>query len=226
MVRTLAAPRAQVASAGARVPLRCRRGYANPLAALHQHVSRADRSPVPRQHPINLLASAVPRLGTSRSRRAWPRRMPYPGRPTRGDAPISQPIPHPRHGTEGPAPRHEPARPGHGPVGIPYPGRPTRGDVHPQSGRFQPGPRHWTEPGRPGWPHYRADRPGFYPGFHQGGGRRWVWDRRRWIERGRRWPWLYRQGWVGAPPDETIRWAQACLARLLGPGVPQDGTPR
>jgi Putative peptidoglycan binding domain len=142
-----------------------------------------------------------------------------PSRPITGSAP----APHRPPDIGGPAPRHEPERPGHGPAGVPYPGRPTRGDAHPQSGRFQPRPLHWTEPGRPGWPHYRADRPGFYPGFHPSGGRPWTWDRRRGIERGRRWPWLYRAGWEGAPPDETVRWAQACLARLLGPGVPQDG---
>ena len=142
-----------------------------------------------------------------------------PSRPITGSAP----APHRPADIGGPARRHEPERPGHGPVGVPYPGRPPRGDAHPQPGRFQPGPLHWTEPGRPGWPHYRADRPGFYPGFHPGGGRRWVWDRRRGIEHGRRWPWLYRAGREDGLTDSMVKWAQACLARLLGPGVPQDG---
>jgi hypothetical protein len=137
----------------------------------------------------------------------------YPGRPLRGE-----PAPHPYHPVEGAAPRHEPEPIGHGPVETRPPGWPVRGYPPPQPGRFPPGPVRWTEPGRPGWPRYRADRPGFY----RGADRRWIWDRPYAIDRGRRWPWLYRAEWVGAP-NATVRWVQACLAQLLGPGVPQDG---
>jgi hypothetical protein len=73
----MAAARAQAASAGIQVRLRCRKGRANPPAAHRRRTSRAGRSPVPRRTSARIRELAVRRRGTSRNR-------PVAARPNRG----------------------------------------------------------------------------------------------------------------------------------------------
>jgi Putative peptidoglycan binding domain len=90
-----------------------------------------------------------------------------------------------------------------------------------ESGRGPVGPGRWDAPVRRfGSPDHRIGHPDHWPGGIRPG----LVGRRQWFHPGHRWPWLYRGAWVeGGVPSPTVTWAQACLSRLLGIELPQDG---
>jgi hypothetical protein len=90
-----------------------------------------------------------------------------------------------------------------------------------EPGRSPVGPGHWGAPVRRyGGPDHYIGHPDHWPGgIRPGLAGRW-----RWFHPGHRWPWLHRGAWVeGGIPSQTVVWAQACLSRLLGIELPQDG---
>jgi Putative peptidoglycan binding domain/Lysine-specific metallo-endopeptidase len=150
----------------------------------------------------------------------------------------SYPSGRPRHPIAGPG--HPPAGPRHdGPhrlVGNPLH---TGGLGHPVGGPWHDGrpdyPAHHPVRGAGGSGYpvsgpARVGRPGYYlaaRGRYFGGPRyHWGWGDgyRRDYGRRWRWPWLYRGiSRYGLIPSPMVTWAQACLAQLFGPWVPQDG---
>jgi Putative peptidoglycan binding domain len=89
--------------------------------------------------------------------------------------------------------------PGRRPVGSGHGGAPVRRFGGPD--HHMGHPDHWPERARPG-----------------------LAGRWRWFHPGQRWPWLYLGAWVeGGVPSRTVIWAQACLSRLLGIELPQNG---
>ena len=138
------------------------------------------------------------------------------GRPVVGPAQAGGPDHHAGGPAEAGGPDHHIGGPGD-PAHSGSPG-------HPAVGPAQAGGHQRSGPGAPGH-HLGSSR--YYvggPGHYVGGARHRAWHHGHWLGYGRRWPWLYRDIWGdGLIPSPTVTWAQACLAKLLGPGVPQDG---